>query len=70
MNERDICGQNGRVFRLAKAGGQHGFDGFELADIIAPTCERCDAWILGDEVQLQGHLFCSVECAWLSIQAA
>ncbi len=67
MHAHPSGGQACRIFELAKPRGQHGFDGFDLADIVAPTCERCGAWIIGEVVQLEGHLFCGVECAWRAL---
>jgi hypothetical protein len=58
------------LFELPKLRAQHGFDGAEYADIVAPSCAHCGCWIIGDEVQFAGQLFCGVECAWLAIQAA
>jgi|GEM_PF-6676409 len=69
INGHQAGGRTCRIIELAKAGGQHGFDGFDLADIVAPTCERCGAWIIGEGVQLEGHLFCGIECAWRAMQA-
>ena len=60
----------GRYLELSQSCMQHGFDGVELANTIAPICRCCDAWILGEGVQLAGQVFCGVECAWLAIRAA
>lgn len=54
----------------ALARGQTEPGELKAVDMVAPICECCQAWIIGDGIKFADRLFCSTECLWLALEVA
>jgi hypothetical protein len=56
---------NDKAFEVRMPGGDsHTFDSFECAiHALAPTCEYCNARVVGHGVEADGHFYCCAHCA-------
>lgn len=59
------CGNDyDKAFEVRFGGRTYFFDSFECAaHVLAPVCGNCGLKILGHGVEVQGSMYCSVNCA-------
>lgn len=53
-----------------RGSSQRKFNELNAADMVAPICECCQGWIIGDGIKFADRLFCSAECLWLTLEVA
>ncbi|MBB6171653.1 phage terminase large subunit GpA-like protein [Nocardiopsis mwathae] len=64
-----ICATCGNDYWMAfdittVSGDKYTFDSFECAiQKLAPTCEHCEARIIGHGAEVEGRFFCCAHCA-------
>ncbi|MBU3864917.1 hypothetical protein KN815_12770 [Streptomyces sp. 4503] len=65
MARCEVCGNDYRMtFEVHAQGNVHVFDCFQCAiHRMAPTCEHCNAPIIGQGVEADGQFFCCAHCA-------
>ncbi len=65
MPKCEQCGNDyDKAFEVRIGGDTHVFDSLECAaTVLAPTCKRCGARILGHGMEAGGNMYCCAHCA-------